>query len=130
MCQFIKALQEKIFDEEYSMRRDDNKLKYRQFEPIKLTNDLWLSIQASYAHYSRPRETFNDLEEYTHWEMAIFTKEDFISASQVVPDFDSLAELELYFEGSVYPYVPKDLIEELYLEIKKLLQVADKDVSI
>lgn len=127
MCRFIKDLTEKIFDEGMLVER---KSMYRQFEPFKLNNDLWLSIQASYAHYSRPRETFNNLENYTHWEMALFTKEEFISVSQVAPDFDSLAELELYFEGSVYPYVPKDLIEELYLYLKKLLQVADKSGTI
>jgi hypothetical protein len=130
LCKFIKALVEHNFGEDMQSHRDLGKSKYRQFDPIKLKNDLWLSIQASYAHYSRPRETFDNLEDYTHWEMALFTKEEFICVSQVVPDFNSLAELELYFEGSVYPYVPKDLVEELYLELKKSLQVADKDGTI
>lgn len=129
MCKFIEDLKEKIFDEEgYSFR--DTIHRYRQFDPIKINNNLWLSIQASYAHYSRPRQTISNFEDYSHWEVALFTKEQFISVSQILPDFDSLAELELYFEGSVYPYVPKDLVEELYLSLKKLLQVADKHGTI
>jgi hypothetical protein len=115
MCKFIKELKERDFGE----RMDSHLSEYRQFEPIRIHDNLWFSIQASYAHYSTPRTTYReDLEIYTHWEIALFDKDEFRSVSDVMPDFPALAEMELYFEGSVYPYVPKDLVEELYLALK------------
>jgi hypothetical protein len=91
---------------------------YRQFEPIRINSNLWLNIQASKSHYCNPRKTIKDLEEYTHWEIALFNKDEDLLATEVLHNFRSLAELELYFEGSVYAYVPKDLVEEFYLALK------------
>ena len=119
MCKFVKELVVRDFGEKLDINtRGLGEFKYRQFEPLRLQSNLWLSIQASYAHYSKPRETFEDLEAYTHWEMAMFTKDDFVSVDFALPDFESIAELNCYFDGSVYSYVPKDLIEELYLALK------------
>lgn len=114
MCKFIKNLVKRDFGERMDISENCN---HRQFEPIRIGSDLWLSIQASYAHYCKPRKTIEDLEEYTHWEIALFTKDDFVNVSYASPEFSSLAELELYFQGSVYPCVPKDLVEELYLAL-------------
>jgi hypothetical protein len=118
MCKFIKDLVERKFDEYKADNRSYGDSKYRQFEPIRINSNLWLSIQASYAHYCSPRATIDDLEGYSHWELALFDKDEFKPVTTVLPDFAALAELELYFEGSVYPYVPKDLVEELYLALK------------
>jgi hypothetical protein len=115
MCKFVKELVEKNHDEPMYV---DRKSMVRVFEPIRLNANLWLSIQASYAHYCTPRETILDLEGYSHWEIALFDKDNFVSVTSVLPEFLSLAEIELYFEGQVYPYVPKDLVEELYLALK------------
>lgn len=115
MCKFIKDLVEKDFGERMNLHN----LEYRQFEPIRINPNLWLSIQASYAHYCTPRTTYReDLEIYSHWELALFDKDEFRSVDTVLPSFPALAELQLYFEGQVYPYVPKDLVEELYLALK------------
>ena len=116
MCEFTKVLVEKDFKEE-SESMDLQDLKYRQFEPIRLSVNLWLSIQASYGHYCTPRVTLKDLDEYTHWEFALFTENDFVRVTEVLPDFPSLAEIELY-EQQVYSFVPTDLLEELYLALK------------
>jgi hypothetical protein len=118
MCKFIKDLVERKFDEVQTDNRAYGDNKYRQFEPIRLNSNLWLSIQASYAHYCTPRATIDDLEVYTHWEIAMFNKDEFQSVTDVLPKFPALAEIEEYFEGSVYPYVPKDLVEELYIALK------------
>jgi hypothetical protein len=115
MCKFMKELKERKiagFEELH-----DYSYKVRIFEPIRINSDLWLSIQASYGHYCRPEKTSDDLHEYTHWEIALFNKNDFLSVSSVMPDFQSLAEIELYFNGSVYPYIPMDLAEELFLAL-------------
>jgi hypothetical protein len=90
----------------------------RTFEPIQFGPDLWISIQAGYGLYSTPQQTFKDLDNYSHWEFAIFNGEGFISVKDILPDFPSLAELDLYFGGSVYAYVPTDLVEELYLVLR------------
>lgn len=113
MCEFIDALVTRDFGDQM-----DGKSMYRQFEPLRLNSNLWFSIQASYAHYCTPRETLDNLEDYSHWEIALFDKDNFLSAADVIPDFRSLAELQYYFGGQVYPHVPKDLVEELYLALK------------
>jgi hypothetical protein len=120
LCQFTKVLIERQFEEDEEREKFDKETdyKYRQFVPIRLGVNLWLSIQASYAHYSTPRETLRDLDGYSHWEFALYTQENFVSVTEVLPDFPSLAEVELYFEGAVYPYVPTDLLEEVYLALK------------
>lgn len=114
---FIKSLVERDFDDadDFGIHRI-----YRQFEPIRINSNLWFSIQASYAHYSTPRITNKDLYVYSHWEVALFTRNDFVTVTEVLPDFSSLAEIELY-EQQVYAFVPADLVNELY---KALMEVS------
>lgn len=114
--EFVKALVERDF----GMDRMHDNMNYRQFEPIRIGPNLWLSIQASYGHYCKPRKTVRDLNEYTHWEFALFNKDDFVRVADVLPNFASLAEIE-YYEQSVYAYVPADLVEELYVALKPLI---------
>lgn len=114
--EFIKALVEKEIIQ--NQERVDFGSYLRQFEPIQVREDVWLSIQASYAHYCTPRTTYEDLTIYSHWEIALFNTDDFIRVTDVLPEFRSLAEIELY-EAQVYAYVPVDLVEELYLALKK-----------
>lgn len=108
---FFGALKE----QDFGMDRVHNGHTYRQFAGIMINDNLWLSIQASFAHYSRPRETLTDLNKYSHWEVAVFDREEFLRVSDVLPHFPSSVEMELYYDGSVYPYVPADLVEEVFL---------------
>ena len=111
--EFLKALVE----QDFGMERIHNGRTYRQFAGIMIHDNLWLSIQASFAHYSIPRETIDDLQKYTHWEVALFTRDNFVRVTDVLPEFPSLAEIE-HYESQVYAYVPADLVEELYLALK------------
>jgi hypothetical protein len=116
---FIDSLQERNYEEEVREFLNDMrpKMRYRLFEPIRITDNLWLSIQASYAHYSTPSETLYNLKEYTHWEIAIYNENDFVSMFEVLPEFHLINVLQNLFEGSVYPYVPTVLVEEVYLAL-------------
>ena len=118
MCKFNKVLVEKEVEEKQKEYMDNHGIQHRIFQPIQVAPNLVLSIQASYAHYCTPRETLKDLDNYTHWEFALVGEDDFVSVKSVLPDFPSLAELELYFEGSVYCYVPTDLVDELYIALQ------------
>lgn len=123
--EFLKALVEQDFGitkEEYDKLTP--RLRYRQFQAIEIIPErLWLSIQASCAHYSEPRETLDDWKQYKRWEFALIRlhegeeESEFVRVSDVLPEFASLLEIECY-EQDVYAYVPSDLIEELYLALK------------
>ena len=81
----------------------------------KNINDKYnLSIQCGEGKYSIPRTNVG-LDEYTHFEIA-FIHEGTLSDShdELLEGFDRKEELQKYKEGTVYPYVPKDLIEDLY----------------
>jgi len=113
--EFIKVLVPTQFAGENNFELSS---KYRQFEPISIKDGYWLSIQGSYAHYCTPRITSENLNDYTHWEMALFNDNEFVQVNDVLPNFKSLAEIEHYFDSSIYPYVPVDLIEELYTALR------------
>lgn len=118
MCKFVKALIERQFEVRGGLPTYDlPSEKFRQFEAVKVRENLWLSMQASQHHYSKPQRTMNNLEGYTHWEVAFFDKDHTLKATEVLPDFFSLAELELYADNSGYNFVPKDLLEELYIAL-------------
>lgn len=121
MCKFIEALEEEErgFVEKYPYYSDELSPRvYRQFKAIQINENLWFSIQASYAHYCTPQKTLETLEDYTHWEFALIGESGFLRVTEVLPDFPSLAEIE-YYEAEVYAYVPIDLVEDLYLALKK-----------
>jgi len=97
---------------------------YRQFEAVKINDELYMSIQASYGHYCSPRKTLLDITQYTEMEMAFVGKEGLMSIDKVEPYYSKLGllvrELEEYFDGcSVYAYVPVELINEIYLSLKE-----------
>jgi hypothetical protein len=91
---------------------------FRMFKGIKINDNLWLSIQASYGHYCTPRKTLKNIEEYTNMEFALMNGErEFVSVNEVLPTFSKLDELDECFEGSVYCYVPVELINNLFNEL-------------
>lgn len=91
---------------------------FRFCEWIKINDEYCLSIQCGKGKYSIPRENV-DLDEYTHFEIA-FIYEGMLSDGhdELLDGFNREEELKEYQEGSVYPYVPKDLIEDLYKHLK------------
>lgn len=108
MCKFMKALEERKGETYYNMPEF-----YRLFTPIEVKNGVWLSIQANGSCHCKPQAICPSLDDYTHWEMALFDGNEFIRVTDILPEFSSLAEIELYEKGT-YTYVPTDLIEELY----------------
>jgi hypothetical protein len=96
----------------------DEDTTFRMFKGIKINDDLWISIQSSYGHYCSPRKTLKNLEEYTGMEFALMTAErNFVGVKDVLPSFSRLFEIDDYFDGSVYAYVPVDLIDDLVKEL-------------
>lgn len=114
MCKFIKELAEERSQIYYDMPEF-----YRLFTPIEVNENIWLSIQANGSCHCKPQTFCADLNDYTHWEVALFdkTNHDFVSITDVLPEFSSLAEIKFY-ENEIYSFVPTDLVEELYIALK------------
>lgn len=92
---------------------------FRLFNGIPINENIHLSIQASYGHYCTPRKTL-PLEQYTAMELAIFKNGEFVNVEEVVRDNTELVnKLNEYYVGTVYTYVPVELIEKLYQELIK-----------
>lgn len=102
------------------------KNKYPKDIMVQISNtiyfnyDIELSIQGSYCHYCIPRENL-DYEKYTSMEFALFDhkKDKLIQVSDVLnilPEEDVWSD---YYDGSIYGYVPVELIEKLYQELKR-----------
>ena len=94
-------------------------MDFRFCEWININDEYYLSIQCGKGKYSIPRENVN-LKEYTHFEIA-FIYEGQLSAGhdELIKGFNRKEELQEYQEGTMYPYVPKDLIEDLYKYLKQ-----------
>lgn len=80
---------------------------------ILFKNGLKLSIQGSFGHYCTPRKTL-PYDKYKRMEFALCTKKGFAD----VKDYIDTNEYDEYFDGSVYGYVPVELIEKLYQNLK------------
>lgn len=116
--EFFKHLKETEESKKYNEKSEFGRT-WRMFEKINLSNNstdfLYLSIQASSAHYCRPRTTMENLSDYTHMEFALMDEnQEFVTIPEVCPEFSSLAEMQTYCDGSIYAYVPVDLIDELF----------------
>lgn len=71
--------------------------------PVKVGDDLVLSIQASSGHYCQPRE--DNAERYTHVEVGY--------PSHVVLELLAWAEQSGDPTETVYPYVPVDVLNAI-----------------
>lgn len=82
---------------------------------IPVSDTVSLSIQASKFHYCTPRENL-PLDKYTHYEMAII-KDGFVTDNILgtLGDIPYREELEEYDCGGVFAYVPKELINKIFL---------------
>ena len=81
---------------------------------IAFKNGLGLSIQGSFSHYCIPRKTLS-YDQYKAMEFALCTKNGFAD----VKEFLDTNEYDDYFDGSVYGYVPVEMIERLYQALKE-----------
>lgn len=93
------------------------KLKIRVYNAIKLNNDYELSIQASSNHYCLPKEMI-PIENYDSYEVAIFLQNNFAEPKEL-KNFKKYNELQKYKSQCGYSFVPKELVEELYLFAKE-----------
>lgn len=97
----------------------------RMYKHIEFNNGINLSIQASTSHYCTPRITLDDLKGYDTMEIALIGN-DFISADELELT-DSLKEsLNEYYDNTVYGYVPVELIDKLYTELKLVYGLKEK----
>lgn len=95
----------------------DAKNTFRLFRQISFRNNISLSVQASYAHYCTPRTTI-DVEDYETMELVIFKDGEFSPAISAVYDPVLLRDLEEYYDGQIFSFVPVSIIERLYQYLK------------
>lgn len=115
--EFLSQLEEDTYSKQKMYVPFDEDFTYRGFNHIKI-GDLSLSIQASFGHYCTPRKTLKSASDYTSMEFALIKANgDFTTVSEILPNFSRLSEIEEY-ENTVYGFVPVELIEELYQELK------------
>ena len=90
------------------------------YEAIGCPNDVVLSVQASMAHYSTPKKNV-EAEEYEAFELTITKKGEFVSVEDIVKDKSIIEAFKPHKTSSkgAYPFVPAEVIEQLYLYLKK-----------
>ena len=111
------SLNAKERKDELSMFGSYEDMGFRMLERLKINDKIHLSIQASYGgHYCLPRKTL-PLEDYTSMELAIFKDGDFASVDQVTDNQSLINKFNECYEGTVYSYVPVELLEELYQDL-------------
>lgn len=106
MLNFIKAM---LKAKPY-YRNDE--LGIRNYNHIDTSSGYKMSIQCSEYHYCMPRK-LNGLKSYDAFELAILSENDFVYPS-ILNSFNRKKELDECYEGTVFGYVPKDLVEDLY----------------
>ena len=92
--------------------------RFRFCEWIEINDEYCLSIQCGERKYCIPRKNV-DLDKYTHFEIAFIYKGALSDRhDELLEGFNRKEELQEYKEGTIYPYVPNDLIEDLYKYLK------------
>ena len=111
---FLDKLEvEYILDFDFMDEEDVNKNGHRICKWLQISNDLYLSVQASAMHYCIPRE-YVDLNQYTHFELGVIIEDSLAYNYSILKDFPRYKELESYYDYGIFAYVPKDLINDLY----------------
>ena len=72
---------------------------------VKCDDGFSISIQASKSHYSSPRETFRDVQQYSEFELGYPSFAD-DTLLEYAEDADTPT-------ATVYGYVPRDVIERV-----------------
>ena len=94
-------------------------MDFRFCDWISINDEYCLSIQCGKGKYSIPRDTV-DLREYTHFEIVfIYGGRLSTGHDKLLEGFNRKEELQEYREDTIYSYVPKDLIEDLYAYLKQ-----------
>lgn len=106
MLNFIKAMLKA------KVHYKDETAGIRIFKRVSTESGYELSIQCSEFHYCTPRR-LNGLNSYDTFEVAIFWQGNFTYPSEL-DNFPRKKELDECYEGTVFGYVPKDLVEDLY----------------
>lgn len=109
--EFVKAMNE--VGESYI----NNRCGMRNFNHVPTKSGYKMSIQCSGGHYCTPR-ILTDVEKYNTFEIAFLYYNDIDNCYEFgYPDFEAFIrkeELEKYYEGGIFAYVPKDLVEDVY----------------
>ena len=87
-------------------------------------NNGWLSIQCSAGHYCLPRITKDDIHNYDCYEIAILDDSYSLVSDEkliniLLAGFDRIVELMNCFSSPVFSYVPKDVVNDLYVFMKE-----------
>lgn len=106
MENFIKAILES------NAECESEKGRIRVLNHIDTSSGYELSVQCSEYHYCTPRKTL-EIKDYNEFELAIFKDDKFVYPD-ILKDFNRKDELDECYEGTVFEYVPKDLVEDLY----------------
>lgn len=88
---------------------------------IKASSDVYISIQGSKYHYSRPRENMSSLKDFTAFELCFFDGEGntiYDLTRYFEGDMSLLKELEKHKDINVYGFVDVELIERVYQFLK------------
>lgn len=91
----------------------------RKFEWIRISDNIALSIQASFTHYCSPRKTI-DKEKYTSMELAIIKNNELARIRDITDNEKLINAFDDYCISGIYGCVPIALLEELYQELLTL----------
>lgn len=108
-----KMFLEKLKEDERFLGESYIDTGLRVLEWIYVGSNIHLSIQASRMHYCHPRETV-DLDDYTHFELALIVNGKISCDTGKIKEFPQYEKLMEYKDTSIFPYVPKELLSELY----------------
>lgn len=106
MLNFIKAMLK------VKPKYKNENIGMRIYNRVPTEKGYDLSIQCSEGHYCTPRKLLG-LNSYDTFEVAILWQGNFIYPSEL-NNFPRKSELDECYEGTVFGYVPKDLVEDLY----------------
>ena len=106
MKNFIKAMLKS------KVNHKNENMGIRLFNHINTNSGYRLSIQCSEYHYCTPKKLLG-IKYYDTFELAILKDNEFIYPN-ILENFHRKDELDECYEGTVFGYVPKDLVEDLY----------------
>ena len=122
MLNFIKAMlkAKPVFKEE--------SMGIRNYNHLETKSDYKLSVQCSAYHYCSPRKLLG-INHYDKYELAIFKNNKFVYPD-MLDNFPRKNELDTLFEGQIFGYVPKDLVEDLYNYLNLELEAVNNKISL